>query len=255
MLVDPFSSPDALLRRARKHINELEREASIYANRKPYSLVVNDDLGRSQGSLKVKVDPIPVDLGCIAFDAISCMRSAMDHAVFAATKFLANAEFDPKSVKFPFGDSLEGARGQFRRRGGRGAANVPHELHDFLLSFKPYKGGDNTLWGFNEIRNENIHRVLFPSAVTSRVGIGGNGRIGEIYIVNKWDAAKSELTVAHTRNVDHGIKLEIAIEIAFTESSALPRKPVIGTLNAIADRTKDIVTGLRDESYRLLRER
>lgn len=154
-----FESARALHARGKWHLGFLTFERSGYINKQPYTIIREHDpeTGLNLWKAKVVVQPDP-QMACMVFDAVNCFRSALDHAVFAAVQKIGGVA-DPDSTKFPFGDSYKEAEEQFEGR----ARRVPASIRDFLLDFKPYKGGNDLLWGFNKIRNSKIHRILAPT--------------------------------------------------------------------------------------------
>lgn len=255
-MLDPFDSPKALLARSLRHLDEYRTAHDAYVESNPYKSVSkrNYETGKVTYSIRVNAD-YPLELGCIAFDVINGLRSAMDHAVFAASKVLTGSSFEPKTVQFPIRRTEDRVRHELTHKTGK-ARNVPVELHDTILTLEPFESDGNILWNFNEIRNENIHRMISPVAASANgIDIGGNGNAGIIHSgesVYRWNADKSEMRYAVAWNTDPGIKIDATVEMCFVEASALPFHPVLGTLNEIANVTSSIISVLERETARLL---
>lgn len=224
-----------------------------YQSTKPYRFFSDFNPATGYETRKVRVErDIPLDFGCMAFDALNSLRSALDHAVFAATVVLTGNQ-DPARTKFPFADTEEWLIESELKRGAR---DVPDDLHPYLLGLKPHKAGNKLLWGFNKVRNENIHRILSPVAhARSSMGIGGNGYIGEMEIIHKWDREKRELSYLRCRDVGSGIKVDIAIDVAFIETSDLPLQSVVRTLEQCSGMVESIIDGIEAETARIIASR
>ncbi len=187
----------------------------------------------------------------MAFDALNCLRSALDHAVFAATVTLTGMQ-NPGRTKFPFADTPEGLAAEFKR----GARDVPNDLHSYLLGLKPYGTGNRLLWGFNKVRNENIHRILSPIAhVAGSLAIGGSGFVESMSTVEIWDSEKRELTYLKSKGMDPGIRSKITIDIAFVETSDLPNQSVIGVLERLIVVVGGVIDGIEMETASILARR
>jgi hypothetical protein len=246
---DPFASPKALWLHANRHISILGETLNSYFKRPGiYESVIDRNAETGEELLKVRVDSHGlITAACIAFDAINALRSALDHAVFSAVSVVLGIA-EPNSTKFPFGDTYTAAQNEFEGR----AKGVPASLRDFLLDFKPYKGGDETLWGFNDIRNSKIHCALAPlGALGTGWRLGGNGKIPLFQMMNEWDPSKRELTFAKTRGLSPTLKIGVTIDLAFGPTTALPHRPVHGTMCEVAGTVKRIIMGLEAKSREL----
>lgn len=156
----PFQSPKLLVERSRFHLRNFEVKEGSYFDRKPYVMTQEDDSQRNSKFFKFKFTrPIPVELSVVAFDAINCIRSALDHAVFDAAVQVSGRP-DPKATKFPFGNDAASAEKDLQRK----HSEIPESLVPLLLSFEPFKNGRNALWELNDLRNQKIHRMLAPAA-------------------------------------------------------------------------------------------
>lgn len=224
-----------------------------YKASKPYHLFSDFDPATGDEIRKVRVQrDVPLDFGCMAFDALNSLRSALDHAVFAATVILTG-DPNPTKTKFPFADTEDWLVESELKRGAR---DVPTDLHPYLLGLKPHKAGNRLLWGFNKVRNENIHRILSPVAhARGSLGIGGNGYIGSMSTMHAWDSDKRELSYLRCRDVGSGIKVDVTVDIAFIETSDLPLQSVVGTLEQASRMIDGIINGIEAETTRILASR
>ncbi|MGD9540643.1 hypothetical protein [Methylocystis sp.] len=246
----PFSSPKALHARAQAHIREFSHKAhSQFLDRKPYLRASEMNPHTREQLLKLRfTKEIPPELPCIAFDAINCLRSALDHSVYDASRVIKQA--DVRFTKFPVGKTRDEAENEFSKPNR--AIDVPPCIRDYILDFKPYKeGGNRLLWGLNEIRNAKIHRTLAPvGGIIDGLGIS-NGYIGTMVTLSEWDAEKNELTYASIQEC-RDLQLQVSVDIAFAQSTEMARIPVIGALRDVSSIVASVIDGLEAETARIL---
>lgn len=256
---DLFKSPRALFDRAVRHINEYIEESAKVASQIKYDgpyISLDSETQENLHSIRVTNDVDLLPLGCVAFDAISCLRSVMDQVVFAATSFITGKE-NPKYTKFPFGESEDDARSQFGKVGkNKGSAfDVPENIHDLLISFGPFKEGRNGLWQFNRVRNTGIHRVIAPSAVAARRPLRfDRGVMGSIKFVNEWSPETKEAVFLREKgNFGADFSYQITgIDISFGNDTELAEHRVVDSLHALAKTTAKIIMQVEAECKRVV---
>lgn len=255
---DFFESPRALFNRANEHVEEYRKISLETIPYFEYKEEVFFDEGTQENlhAIQLSEDIDLLSVGCVAFDAISCLRSVMDQVVYAATCVITaskNRGFDPKKVKFPFSEKLTDARKQFEKKGP--AYEVPVELHNILMSFEPFKGGRYGLWEFNEIRNVGIHRVIAPSAVAVRGPFKGyNGVQGSFKFVNEWDPSnRKAIFLREKDNHFYDFSYEIErIDISFGPDTELAGKRVLEALYHLSSVTFNIIEIVQQETEKIV---
>lgn len=255
---DFFKSPLALFDRANEHVNEYRRIIEEIVPHFEYEekIFVDEVTQENLYAIQISDDIDLLSIGCVAFDAISCLRSVMDQVVFAASCVIKKSD-NPNRTKFPFGEAEHDARKQFEAVGkNRGAASgVPAELHNVLISFEPFKGGRYGLWEFNSIRNTGIHRVIAPSAVAVvRPVQFNNGVMGSIKFVNEWDSSKRQAVFLREKdNYFADISYQITgIDISFGASTELPGKSVLSALDHLSSITLEIIESVKHETKKIV---
>lgn len=129
------------------------------------------------------------DFADIAFDAINNARVALDRAMYACVvaKHGPSRKFD--KTYFPFGANLQEIVGR------RAQSHIPGQIFDLACGFKPYPGGNDTLWALNQICNSGKHVKVQEVGLTTEVmHFLGEGRGVEIRPI--WDYIKHELIIA-----------------------------------------------------------
>jgi hypothetical protein len=155
---DPFYSAKRRLARAKKHATELETSYIGFINSNPYMRAVDLDVNGVTKLHKIKlVKPFPEELSDITTDAFDNLRSVLDQTVYAAS--IASGGTPPEFTVFPI--SVSAKHWKDLARGGI-CKYVPGDIVTLFRRFKPYKGGDDSLWGLNKLRNVNQHAILAP---------------------------------------------------------------------------------------------
>ena len=187
-----------MLRRARHHIGDVEREINAFSHDKPWAIVSEKDADGAVNVCKVKFTKrLSEDLPNIVFDGVNNLRSVLDQTAFAiAVRYTKTA--NPKSAKFPFGptksDMLNNLAG--------GGKDLPPEIRALFRSFNPYKGGNNALWAMNELCNAPKHKLLYPIGLAGGVttmrpnGLVISGSTPIELHPPRWDREKYELVIA-----------------------------------------------------------
>lgn len=152
---DLFASAKAVLRRANHHITDLGEAINAFGQDKPYTLVVEYDPHYGKHLLKAKFgEEFSEDIACILFDAINNLRSCLDQMTFAIA--IKHRGVSKNWAYFPF--CKDAAHWANRINGMKN--DLPPEVRAIFERFKPYKGGNNTLWALDYIANLKKHAGL-----------------------------------------------------------------------------------------------
>jgi hypothetical protein len=149
------------IERARQHIQELDRVCETFRKSDCYGIRTECDSQTAQTSYKIaRLGTPPVDIALIAGDALSNLRSALDHLAYCLV--LRNTCAVPTDkVYFPIKDSAaiyHSAKAQREMHG------MGHAAIKAIDAIKPYKGGNDTLWFLKELNNRDKHRLLVTVA-------------------------------------------------------------------------------------------
>jgi hypothetical protein len=231
-LDDAFYSAKRSLARGQHHIQDFKSQAKIFFDRKPWRHITGEpDKDGFHLQKVVFTESLPDILESIATDAAYNLRAALDQVAYAAT--VASGKVNPKNAHFPFGNA--GRDGYIFKRRERGC-DVPAEILPIFRRFKPYQGGNHSLWSLNAICNTNKHRFLVATDV------------GEIAAM---DHINGELTYdSVNQNIifrDRGLHHEsyyhshLPARITFDGIEEIGSKPAILILDEIIDATKEII--------------
>lgn len=239
----PFDSPLALLDRANFHITELEEQIRKAPLAVSGSFTEMDAPGVNV-RFKVKVESeIPVSLAVVVFDVFGELRSALDHAVYAAAIGITGNP-DPSGTKFPFGKDADTVRGNFNQN--KSLTEALSGLRELCVGFEAYPAGWNELvWGLNQMRNKKMHRALAVMAVSSeQVGFSGGESFQAkgLRTLSSWDAETKELTfMTMDELIGDTPKSDPLIQLSLADTTAFPNRPLISLLKDLSGRITEIV--------------
>jgi hypothetical protein len=164
---DPFYSPRARLKRANEHISRLHKRVERFFWQAPYRQVIELDADGVTQLYKFKFTKrLPESCTHSAAEALEALRSVLEQTGFAAA--VASGKVNPKKTQFPIGDDLIGLENLINRKVSK---DLPDEILALFRSFKPYKGGNDTIWALNKLANAKHTSLIWTGA--DRVQFGG----------------------------------------------------------------------------------
>jgi len=212
-MADIFKSPRSMLGQAKRHLSNLETEVSRFSKIGAWTPVAEKDINGAGEILKIAFsDRFADQFPHIVFDCANNLRPVLDQTAFAIARTHTGLS-NPRSAKFPFGPTESDMRNNL----AGGCKDLPPEIRDLFAAFKPYKGGNNALWAMNELCNAPKHKLLYPIAVGSSVGLGGNFTIGSpgMTIHPRWDSENHQMIIASVPDPSQ-IKGQPQFNVAFT---------------------------------------
>ncbi|OGA54641.1 MAG: hypothetical protein A3F74_15310 [Betaproteobacteria bacterium RIFCSPLOWO2_12_FULL_62_58] len=233
-----LEGPKLKVERAKRHIDELEREIEVYRQTKPYSITPNIDTAAPGEVINIDLPKVvPMNLSVIAGDVLHNLRSALDQLVCRlAERSGANST---NGVYFPFGrDSAEfeaAAKGKIKK--------LNAAAQTFIRELKPYKGGNDLLWSIHALNIMDKHRLLVPvgSLATLRGVPVGEPLYG--LMLPDFNALKegtNKILLRPTPIYDH--KIEFAFDIAFGDVEPVKDQSVLATLHQLSDLVSEIIS-------------
>lgn len=241
-----------MLNDAGSQIDDLERDVMRFFKSNPYSRVIEQNTDNGADTHKIKLSrEIPGQFRSKTRHIASDIRSSLDHICYAAS--IATGKVKPRKTYFPFARSESEIDNVRKNR----CADFPQEIFDILWGFKPYLGGDETLWSLNEIANCNKHRSIVPVGH----GLAGNqmmanfscdGLCHEMAFPPVWDAIKNEAilcVVDSAANTNYNI--QIRFDICFGDIDIVRNAPVLGVLRTLHRTAKTIISAADAEGVRI----
>jgi hypothetical protein len=146
--------------RAKKHIDDLERDIAAFFASRPFNLTTRrDPESRRLIYYLIDVPVIPQSFATIAGDAIHNLRSSLDH--LAHQLFLVGTHGirgDGRHIYFPVAENAK----EYEAALDRKVKGIKKDAIDMLRSNEAYKGGKgNAIWILNQLNNIDKHRLLF----------------------------------------------------------------------------------------------
>lgn len=176
---DPLRSARLKIDRAKSHIDDWARRKDAFFERepKPYSVIPKDDVQTAPHTFRciVRESP-PMDWSLITGDALTNLRAALDHAVWALS-YHGLGEDPGSAVSFPITDHPD----SFRKRASTALQHIPVEARDVIEGFQPYRRDErphnDLLKALNGLVNRDKHRVIQPVYGRLMADIEGEDRI------------------------------------------------------------------------------
>jgi hypothetical protein len=246
--------PDSRQRiaRARAHISNLDRAVKSFILRKPYRHVIepHTDGIHEVHKLKAKRHNLPRSFTDISTDAIENLRAALDQAVYAIAR--AHGISDRRTLKdvaFPLSSNAT----DFQARLKGVCPRFREEILTLLESFKPYQGGNHTLWAISELAKISKHRTL--TTVAFRIGTAYTHEIsgfGNFSIPPQWERTQNEFVLGTAKpNTEVKYRVSFKFNIGLDDISGIAGKPIVGVLNDMAKIGDSIIDALESESCRI----
>jgi hypothetical protein len=251
IMADLFESPKSLLRRANHHIDDLERQVRAFGDDNEWTYVTEKDTDGVTNIHKLKFAKTLFEhMPNTVFDAANNGRSVLDQTAYIVAQ-QAGTE-NPKSAKFPFGpteaDMINNARG--------GCKDVPSEIVSLFISFKPYKGGNNAIWGLNELANTPKHKLLYPITMGSGLSVRNvvlQNVLNPMTLRPTWDREKYELILLRVppgTQVQYNVDLKLAIALDDVDEVLRGQRPV-GLLRTMTAEVERVLMATEAECRRI----
>jgi hypothetical protein len=242
---EPFYSAYRKLAWGKKRIAELEWETRDFMSEHPcesFTEPHSDKPGYTIQKIRQLV-PVPSAISLIASDALDNIRAVLDHALF--TLAVASGRSQIENATFPISPRSDVAKFENMLKGR--CADVPQEIWPLLRSFKPYKGGNDTLIALNDACNRNKHALIvslvpdFPVIEHRSFGTEMEG----IFTAPKhpvWDRAKNEMELFTVGpEVQLIAEFKLTFLVVFAEIAGFERQQIFSVLGIFAAEVERIL--------------
>jgi hypothetical protein len=234
--------------RAAKHIVELNE---VLRKKRPFTYVVETDTNTHKRSVFRKADEAVVEeCAVISGDAVHNLRCALDHVYWEIVAPCLSGNDNPRRVQFPFTQEAnrfpEAARQGYAHRAGTG-------FYCAILKLKAYEeiGGNELLSLIYRLDIIDKHKLLIPTIDYKKMSsdlikaqvsdFPLNFPAGGFRSVSQDERG----TVVPPFTHKFQRKLNIPTDIIFTIWPSGQLTPVIPTLNAMVDMTRETISILR----------
>jgi hypothetical protein len=253
-MTDWASSGGVKIKRAKKHVRDLEAEIKAFREPSPYLVVTDEDTKPGLILYRVRILRYPdASWGAIAGDALHNLRSALN-ILWRIAACDPGLPADERSPPFPF-DTAKKFKTRLTELGG---STEPREkvLVQVLQQVKPYEGGNPLLELLVEANDMDKHRLLLPAYLSIAdmvVKVGGRGPDDwmeqfPIYLGASWgkpicpveDGAILWVNAGRDHPAHVNMDAQPALDIAFGEGKAIKGKPILDTLLQITGEVEGI---------------
>lgn len=226
------------IERAEQHINDLDAAVCAFHNgaRKPCTLGAKDYPASGKTLYEVEfVADIPARIPMLIGDALQNLRTSLDY--LANELVLAGGGTPDKRTAFPITESAQ----KYLSESPRKVFGMRQEAIDKIASYKPYNGGNNTLWRLHALNNRDKHRLLITcvAVASARLSTGEEDGVPtfttEFFKVPLKKGTKFQLPIAQDQN-----NTEIRCEVAFDEPGVVEGE----SATVVVKEIKTIVSGL-----------
>jgi hypothetical protein len=245
-MADPFRSSRYSIEHAKRRIDEFKRDIIEFHESKPYMQVAELNAEGTYKSHKIKLKrDIPPHLAGDVSDAANALRSSLDQAGFAVA---IAAGKSGNNAHFPFGPTKVDASSHISGR----SKDIPQEIFDTMMAFKPYRGGNDFLWALNTLCNTNKHEIIVLPAVTPGIAtVEGMFYPGftDAAMFFGWDAAKNEMEITRVPP-DATTKVEFTgqLFISLGKLEGVGTEEVVGFLRKTCSVVENILLTVEDRA-------
>lgn len=243
---DLFESPRKMIAWGKKRTKELGAAIDGFVKEEPWSYVVQPE--PETGSYLHKIvftDRVTEDLPNILFDAVNNLRPALDQIAFAIA-VLSTGIDKPKHCAFPFAGTeadMANARGKCK--------DLPTEIIDVFVRFKPYERGNDALYTLNKLANTPKHMALVPMLVGGALIIGNRFKPPYQVVHKMWKRDSNEIEF-FTTDVDCRLETEFKLTVSFDDIHETVRgKHPVGVLDAMAGEVERVLMCTEAECRRI----
>jgi hypothetical protein len=244
---DPFSSARLSVEHAKRHIATVEQLSNAWIKSGPYTSFRKQDPLYATHELEYLrlAKPVPAEVSLYASDAVQNLRAALDQIGYAVA---IAAGRSGGNAHFPFGDSIFEVE---KRRTGR-SKQIPKEIFDLMIAFKPYKGGNDALWRLNKLANVKKHeKIVRAAARTTEMIYETDGIM--FRKAPQPEATETYIPIAWFRKGGPQVKYHIKLNtfVRFSDVGNLVfDQPAVGFLHQLSGIVTRIIGGVEKESNR-----
>ncbi|WP_261997033.1 hypothetical protein [Stenotrophomonas sp. Ste96] len=246
--VAPMESPRYQLARAREKFQDIQAALAKYALTTPFAVVTEESPSTGmQKTVLRRVKNTPIFVAAAVNDAFEPLRKALDQVGYAVAKA---ANMRGKNCAFPFGDTEKEVRG----RSTGVSRELPEEIFELMVSFRPYKDGDQQLWALNEIANTSKHRITktFPGSLSGAslkdVSMSGTGSI-----MGPWNEGNGEMMIAEvTKDTSLVIgEITFSVHLVFGDIPVVCGQPIEPTFSYVESVVKNILDAVEAKAVEM----
>ena len=236
-----FEASRHRIHRASQHIRDLKAALEAYCKTDFCRIGVEADTKDAVSVLGLEIKrPLPGDVPLMLADAVHNLRAALDALACDIVK--SGGKPSTRYTRFVFESSRE--KLVVALAAGTLKAARPDLLDLIVNNVKPYKGGDDTLCGLNDLDIDERNRPIVPVfAVTSLHTVSMRDQDKNIVKIGKLDiGTRGDFTVPTTTGPVQLANYASASFVAlFDKGTAFDGQPVVPTLHRLSELVTSIV--------------
>ena len=220
------------LKRADRHIQELEAALLAFRRNNPYKVdTKEDEQTRSLVYYITQAEEIPAAISLVAGDTLQNLRTALDHLAWQLTP----ASSRNSQTAFPISDDAT----KYSLEKGRKIKGIPKAAIDAIDATKPYKGGNDRLWQLHKLNNIDKHRLLvtvgasFRSVNVAPHVIGMMLKAGVAMHLGLKPEAALQMPDIHLRPDDNLFPLKVGSELFIDAPGAEPNPKITFQIDVV----------------------
>lgn len=234
--------------RAKKHLRDLGVVRDRFINSKPYQIEIRPDPQTGYNVFYItSLQAAPAEIGLVAGDVIHNLRSALDHLAYQLV-YVSGATHT-KQTSFPIWDDPA----EYKHQRVRKVQGMTQRAIDAIDATEPYQGGKGAgLWCLHYLDIADKHHALLITPVNltgasfvvpgfwerDYKGVGGVS-------FPKFGKRLEEGDVIATREPNRGCDINFTLDVAFTKPDVIEGKPVIETLQRLADLVDNLIVSFK----------
>ncbi|MDH3242202.1 MAG: hypothetical protein OEO83_16230 [Alphaproteobacteria bacterium] len=243
-MADLYLSAKKKLAEAHDVIGDLEAEIAAFNATEPHERMVETDPEGLIQEHRVKlIRPLPERVADLTLEACKALRGALDLSAFAASKAAGSRRL--LETCFPIARDKAGIAKVIAEKGG----GLPGSVSQTFAAFKPYRGGNDLLWGLAAVETVDKHALIVPlGSVDSGLTFINNKTAPKV----RWNARHNEIELGFFPI--HGTfhrDINIFFSAAFGEVDTLAGRAVVPTLKEMAEEVEDIMGVLEEATKRV----
>jgi hypothetical protein len=243
-MADLYLSAKKKLADARRLIGDLEAEIKAFNATEPHERMVETDPEGLIQEHRVKlIRPLPERVAVLTLEVAKALRDTLDLSAFAASKAAGSHRL--LDTCFPIARDKAGIEKVMAEKGG----GVPKDVAQTIGAFKPYRGGNDLLWGLVAVETVDRHALIVPlGSVDSGLTFINNKTAPKV----RWNARHNEIELGFFPI--HGTfhrDINIFFSAAFGEVDSLAGRAVVPTLKEMAEEVEDVMGVLEEATSRI----
>jgi hypothetical protein len=237
-----YEGPRLKLKRAKRHLQELERTVSHYIASHRYPFMFKVDTKRQELAITACITQDGYRFAVIIADVVHNLRTALDQLAVALARMEGRG---PSDTFFPTADSRE----KFETDSIHKIKKAGPEIVRLFRRLQPYKGGRlEAIWGLNKLDVLDKHRLLIPNVAIPKVADFRFRAGGKIFHVRGGDfkpdypfsTAIIHWDVGNTPNVQFEKNIEATLDVCFHDVQVFEGQSVVPTLHNLCQLTERV---------------